>query len=292
MAGHEHTPDVDWAEVVDQLAMSADVSRPVGEQIIDWLGLDAGSRVADVGCGAGGMSALLAGAVGPSGRVYTMDGELALLDATAARCRQQGYGDRVVAIQQDLATGVPETEPLELVWAAHVVHHLPDQQEAIAALAGMLADGGRLALAEGGLRLTCLPWDLGVGAPGLEGRLQAVEDAWFVRMRASIPGSVRAPMGWPALLRAAGLTDVVTRSFLLDVPSPTSDDVVRYIVSSLRHRVDRAKDDLGPDDLAAWRQLLDPHGDAYLGRRGDLYCLRVDTVHLGVRQSAVAQLQQ
>ena len=40
MAGHEHTPDVDWAEVVDQLAMSADVSRPVGEQIIDWLGRD------------------------------------------------------------------------------------------------------------------------------------------------------------------------------------------------------------------------------------------------------------
>lgn len=284
MAGHQHTPDVDWAEVVDQLSHSADVWRPVGEQIVDWLGLDEGAHVADVGCGAGGMTALLAGAVGPSGRVYAMDGEPALLEATATRCRQQGYGDRVVAIQQDLATGVPETEPLDLVWAAHVAHHLPDQQRAIAALAGMLADGGRLALSEGGLRLACLPWDLGVGEPGLEDRLHAAEDAWFVRMRASIPGSVRAPVGWPAVLRAAALTDVTARSFLLDLPSPVSHDVVRYIVSSLQHRVDRAMEDLHPDDLAAWQRLLDPHGDAYLARRDDLYCLRVDTVHFGARR--------
>lgn len=124
------------------------------------------------------------------------------------------------------------------------MHHLPDQQAAIAALAGTLADGGRLALDEGGLRLACLPWDLGVGE----------------------------------------LTDVVTRSFLLDLPSPVSAAVVRHIVGSLQHRVDRAMDDLDPDDLAAWRRLLDPHGDAYLGRRGDLYCLRVDTVHCGVRR--------
>jgi SAM-dependent methyltransferase len=285
MAGHQHTPDVDWAEVVDQLSQSADVWRPVGEQIVDWLGLDEGARVADVGCGAGGMAALLAGAVGPGGRVYAMDGEPALLEATATRCRQQGYGDRVVAIQQDLATGVPETEPLDLVWAAHVVHHLPDQQAAIAALVGMLDEGGRLALGEGGLRLACLPWDLGVGEPGLEDRLHAAEEAWFVRMRASIPGSVRAPKGWPAMLRAAALTDVQTRSFLLDLPSPVSDDVVRYIVSSLQHRVDRATDDLDPEDLAAWRRLLDPQTDTYLGRRGDLYCLRVDTVHCGVKRA-------
>jgi SAM-dependent methyltransferase len=261
------------------------VGRPVGEEIVDWLELDEGTRVADVGCGAGGMTALLAGAVGPSGRVYALDGEAALLEATAARCRQQGYGDRVIAIQQDLATGVPETEPLDLVWAAGVVHHLPDQQATIAALAGMLADGGRLALREGGLRLASLPWDLGIGAPGLEDRLHAAEDAWFVRMRASIPGSVRAPMGWPALLRDASLTDVATRSFLLDLPSPVADDVVRYIVNSLQHRVDRARDDLEPADLTAWRRLLDPHDDVYLGRRDDLYCLRVDTVHVGVSRA-------
>ncbi len=284
MAAHQHTPDVDWAEVVDQLSHSADVWRPVGEQIVDWLELDEGARVADVGCGAGGMAALFARAVGPSGRVYAIDGEPALLEATATRCRRQGYDDRVVAIEQDLATGVPETEPLDLVWAAHVVHHLPDQQMAIAGLAGMLTDGGRLALGEGGLRLACLPWDLGVGEPGLEDRLHAAEDAWFVRMRASIPRSVRAPMGWPALLRAAGLTDVATRSFLLDLPSPVSDDVVRFIVSSVQHRVDLAMDDLRPVDLAAWRRLLDPHDDAYLGRRDDLYCVRVDSVHLGLRR--------
>jgi SAM-dependent methyltransferase len=284
MAAHHHTPDVDWAEVADQLSDSPDVWRPVGEQVVRWLEPQDGARVADVGCGAGGMTELLAGAVGPSGRVYAIDGEPALLEATATRCRMQGYDDRVVAIQHDLATGVPDVEPLDLVWAAHVVHHLPDQQAAIAVLAGLLADGGRLALSEGGLRSACLPWDLGVGEPGIEDRLHAAEDAWFVRMRASMPGAVRAPGGWPAQLRAAALTEVSTRSFLLDLPSPVSDEVVRHIVSSLQHRVDLTRDDLDPDDRAAWGRLLDPDDDAYLGHRDDLYCLRVDTVHVGVRR--------
>ncbi|MGH3366059.1 MAG: class I SAM-dependent methyltransferase [Nocardioidaceae bacterium] len=282
MTAHQHTPDVDWAEVVDQLALTADVARPMDAQIVDWLQIGSGARVADVGCGAGGMTALLADAVGPSGRVYAIDGQDALLEATAARCRDQGYGDRLSTIRQDLSAGVPETEPLDLVWAAHVVHHLPDQQAAIATLGGMLTEGGRLVLSEGGLRLACLPWDVGVGEPGLEDRLHCAEEGWFVRMRESIPGSVRAPMGWPQLLRGSGFTEVTTRSFLLDLPSPVSEEVERFLVSSLQHRVDRAEDDLNAEDLAAWRRLLDPEGDDYLWRRGDLYCLRADTVHVGV----------
>ncbi|HKE71296.1 MAG TPA: methyltransferase domain-containing protein [Nocardioidaceae bacterium] len=283
MSGHEHTPDVDWAEVVGQLQRGADVLRPVSEEVMDWLGVTDGGRVTDIGCGAGGMTALLAKGVGPSGTVYAVDGEQALLDATFERCRGLGYGDRVTTLRHDLSTGPPTIDRLQdLVWAAHVVHHLPDQQSAITELSGLLIEGGRLALSEGGLRTVTLPWDVGTGQPGLEARLHAAEEAWFVDMRASIRNSRRAPYGWPTLLRKAGLSDVRTRSFLLDRPSPISAHVAGFVIESLRHRVQRAEDRLEPDDLAAWAQLLDPDHEVYLGTRDDLFCLAAITVHLGV----------
>ena len=286
MSSHEHTPDVDWAEVVGQLQRGADVLRPVSEEVMDWLGVTVGGRVTDIGCGAGGMTALLAKSVGPTGSVVAVDGEPALLDATLERCNQLGYGDRVTTVRHDLSSGPPTIDRLQdLVWAAHVVHHLPDQQAAIAELSGLLIEGGRLALSEGGLRTVTLPWDVGTGQPGLEARLHAAEEAWFVDMRASIPNSRRAPYGWPTLLRQAGLSHVSTRSFLLDRPSPISAHVAGFVIESLRHRVQRAEDRLPPDDLAAWQKLLDPDDEVYLGTRDDLFCLAAITVHLGVLRS-------
>lgn len=284
MTGHEHTSDVDWADVVGDLERSADVLGPVSEQVMSWLGVTEGSKVADIGCGAGGMTAMMASAVGRSGTVYAVDGETVLLDATLERCRQLGYDDRVRTQRHDLSTGVPElSRLLDLAWAAHVVHHLPDQLTAIKELSSLLIDGGRMALSEGGLKMSMLPWDVGVGEPGLEGRLHAAEEAWFVRMRASIPGSTRAPYGWPTLLRMAGLSEVQSRSFLLDRPSPISPLVAGYVLGSLHRRVERAEDSLTQDDLAAWRRLLDPDDSAYLGSRDDLYCLTAITVHVGSR---------
>lgn len=283
-----HTEDVDWAEVVGELQRSADVLRPVSEEVMDWLGVTAGSRVTDVGCGAGGMTALLANAVGSTGTVVAVDGEPALLDATLERCRQLGYGDRVTTLRHDLSTGPPAIDRLQdLVWAAGVIHHLPDQRAAVAELSGLLIEGGRIALSEGGLRTITLPWDVGVGQPGLEARLHAAEEAWFVEMRASIPNSKRAPYGWPTLLRKAGLSDVRTRSFLLDRPSPISAHVAGYVVASLRSRVQRSEDRLHPDDVAAWRKLLDPDATDYIGGRDDMFCLAAITVHVGVLPGSV-----
>jgi SAM-dependent methyltransferase len=285
---HHHTEDVDWAEVVGELQRSADVLRPVSEEVMDWLGVTAGSRVTDVGCGAGGMTALLANAVGATGAVVAVDGEPALLDATLERCRQLGYGDRVTTLRHDLSTGPPTIDRLQdLVWAAGVIHHLPDQRAAVAELSGLLIDGGRIALSEGGLRTITLPWDVGVGQPGLEARLHAAEEAWFVEMRASIPNSKRAPYGWPTLLRKAGLADVRTRSFLLDRPSPISTHVAGYVIDSLRSRVQRSEDRLHPDDVAAWRKLVDPDDADYIGNRDDLFCLAAITVHVGVLRGSL-----
>ncbi|MDQ3663809.1 MAG: methyltransferase domain-containing protein [Actinomycetota bacterium] len=280
-----HTPDVNWADVVDDMDRGETVSRPMDEQIVAWLDPPAGAQVADLGSGAGGMTVLLAGAVGAEGSVVAVDGEPALLDATRSRCERAGFGERIETLQYDLAAGPPPLVGLDLVWAAHVVHHLPDQQSAVTGLATMIAGGGRLALAEGGLPQRCLPWDVGVGEPGLEDRLAAAEADWFAGMRRDQPGARRAPYGWPSVLAAAGLSDVMSKSFLLDLPAPLDVKVRTHVTESFTVRVERVGERLNGDDRGAWDRLLDSDGADYLMRRDDVHVLSATTVHVGTSQS-------
>jgi SAM-dependent methyltransferase len=191
-------------------------------------------------------------------------------------------------VQADIAGGLASLQdtlgaPADLVWASAVVHHAPDQQAAVADLAALLAPGGRLVLAEGGLRPRHLPWDVGLGEPGLEMRLDAAQDRWFAGMRAALPGSVPMPYGWPEALGRAGLVDVTTRSTLLERPAPLAAGDRAAALDGLRWQVERLRGTglLAPADEDAWVRLLDPAGQAFLGHRTDLYRLEARSVHIG-----------
>jgi SAM-dependent methyltransferase len=277
---------IEWGE---QAAHLGDAAAQEGEwyaAVAAWL-VRRGDRVAmDVGCGGGGMAAALAGVLGEAGTVVAADAWPDVL-AEADR-RLAGAPAQVVCVLADLGEGVEPLRgyvPADLVWASASVHHVGDQQAAVTALAGLLGPGGRLALAEGGLPARRLPWDLGVGEPGLEERLEAAQDRWFARMRAGLPGSVPMPYGWTEALRRAGLTAVTSRTGLLERPVPLVAADVERVLSKLTHRVDwlRPTGLLSADDLAAWDRLLDPAADAYLGRRGDLQSVEARTVHVGTR---------
>lgn len=269
--------------MVAHLDRAATVSRPVDRAAVEWLAVFPGARVADVGCGAGGMTALLAHAAGAEGQVVAVDGEPALLEATARRSALEGVGDRVSTLCHDLVAGPLSADTFDLLWAGQVVHHLPDQQAALDGLAALVATGGRLALCEGGLASRCLPWDLGVGAPGLYDRLVAAVDTWFAAMRDGIDGAHRMPYGWSASMAWAGLVDVSSRTFLLDLPPPLSDEHRAHLVDTLSSQVERAGDRLTADDVAAWQRLLDPAGEDFLAHRDDTYLLSAHTVHVGIR---------
>jgi SAM-dependent methyltransferase len=285
--GEAMTEDIEWAEETAALTRSAAMWRPVDLETAGWQRPPRGGTVADVGCGAGGMAVVLAELVGPDGRVYAVDAEPALLDLARRRAADHGVDGWTRTVEADLGGdgGVAGAlgQPVDLVWAAHVVHHLPDQQAAVGTLAGLLGPGGRLALAEGGFTPLMLPWDVGVGTPGLEARLRAAEDAWFNDLRDGLPDSVRAPYGWPKLLAAAGLVGITSRSFLLDLPSPLDPESREFVLSGLAKRVERVGDRLPGADREAFGRLLDRDDPAWLGRRDDLYLLGARTVHVGRR---------
>ncbi|NEE02800.1 class I SAM-dependent methyltransferase [Phytoactinopolyspora halotolerans] len=281
---------IDWAEHAERLSAAVDDDAAWYAEMAQTLVKPDDRLAVDVGCGGAGMALALSAVLPRDASVVGLDGDDDVLQGAQRRVADaQIDGARIWLIKADLDTDLGSLPALaqnaDLMWASASIHHAADQQAAIDALAGFLAPGGRLALAEGGLRVRHLPWDLGVGTPGLEDRLVAAEGHWFGRMRESLPGSVRMPYGWTTALRRAGLGDVTTRTTLLERPAPLQGADLNRVLDGLAHRVERITEsgDLDPDDGAAWARLLDPGDDAWLGRRDDVHSLSARSVHIGRR---------
>ena len=289
-----HTHDgIDWTQRLVAMrradAIDAEFDRALAERLVDLL--PAGGAppvVVDIGSGAGGMSVQFAKALAArgGGRVVLADAVEELHEA-AVELTRSAAGDtvQVDGVRVDAADeGLPGVLPAaDLVWAARVVHHLPDQQKAIDRLARVLAPGGWLALSEGGLASRCLPWDLGIGEPGLGDRLVAARNVWFGHMRADMPGSVRLPIGWTKALGVAGLVDTSSFSYVTDHPAPPSEAVRESVVDWLTWMSGVGEDDLSESDRHTVQRLLDPDDEAYVGARDDVFHLSASTVHLGRR---------
>lgn len=289
VSAHTHD-DIDWAARLSAMRRLDSLERAAIEPVAARLAADlpAGATVVDVGSGSGGMSAALAATLRRrGGTLVLVDAVDELLVAAREAAADRGGPDvRVETVVADagsdeLGTLVPLAD---LVWASAVVHHLPDQQAAVDRLAGILRPGGLLAVAEGGLDVRCLPWDLGVGEPGLELRLNAARDAWFERLRATMDDVVRMPYGWTTALGRAGLSDVGSFSYLLDHPAPAGPVVQDFVLERITWLSETVGESLSDADQQAVRRLLDPEDEAFLGTREDLYLLNARTVHYGIRR--------
>ncbi|MPZ81653.1 MAG: methyltransferase domain-containing protein [Actinophytocola sp.] len=291
-----HTHDgIDWTERLAGLRRAderdAEPNLRTAERLVDLVSSGGSPPVVmDIGSGAGGMSIAFATALAArgGGRVVLADAVDVLLSAAVESTRAAaGDSVQVESVHIDAADeNLPDVLPAaDLVWASRVVHHLPDQQKAIDRLAQVLAPGGWLALSEGGLATRCLPWDLGIGEPGLGSRLTAAGDAWFVQMRAEMPGSVSLPVGWTSALAAAGLVDTTSFSFLIDLPAPVPEKVRLSVVDWLAWMSGVGEDALSESDRQVVQRLLDPDDEAYVARRDDVFVLGASTVHLGRRDA-------
>lgn len=118
------------------------VMRPTTLPLLERVGVTAGLRCLDIGCGGGDVTFDLASLVGITGSVVGVD-----LDATKiALARGDAQQAEVANVEfrvADLADGLGEAE-YDVVYARFVLTHLPDPAAAVATMVAALRSGGRL----------------------------------------------------------------------------------------------------------------------------------------------------
>jgi SAM-dependent methyltransferase len=277
--GHHAHDDIDWAAMAGVLGDWDELEADRYRAIVAWLGVQAGDVVVDAGSGAGGMAAAFLEAVGPTGVAIIVDGTPELLAVATERAGRPGH--RLEAVRADLEqqslSSALDRRQVDLVHANAVVHHLDDEVAALADFATVVRPGGRVAVVEGGLDNRFLPADCGIGEPGLEGRMSVATDSWFWSEVRPATATVRPGWGWNMLLTEAGLVDVVTRSFLLDLPPPLGEQARRVVRGVFERHAARADG----EDRDTLIRLLDDDDPRSIMRRPDVFVLGARTVHAG-----------
>lgn len=163
---------------------------------LELVGLEAGMRVLDAGCGTGAVARVMAELVGPAGDVLAVD---ASRDRLARGAALDASG-RVRWLQSDLRRQ-PFAPCFDLVWSRFVLEYVVPPDEVFAELVRVTAPGGRLVVGDTddhGLRHHPigdeLDAQLRIAAEALEG--------WFD------PWAGRKLYG---LFRRHGLTDIEVR---------------------------------------------------------------------------------
>lgn len=177
-----------------------------------FLKVTPGERVLDVGCGVGRWSLPLAEA----GAVVTgIDLSATMVAEAAARAEARGVGKRCLFLQQDVAA--PDLESrFDLIVCVTVLQHVLDDdhcRDAITALAGRLAPGGRMVLLEAAPRRNSLRCDTvvfrarserdylnwfeqaGLTLEGVRGVDPAPFKIWYLPHHRRLP----APLAWAVL---------------------------------------------------------------------------------------------
>jgi ubiquinone/menaquinone biosynthesis C-methylase UbiE len=129
---------LDTPELAEEYDVVGRRQYECGKQLIEDLGVTAGQRVLDIGCGTGLLGAHVAGLVGPHGQVVGIDPlpfRIALARKKATRRFEASVGQA-----EDLSAYSPGS--FDVVYLNFVLHWLPDKGAALRAIHGVLKVGG------------------------------------------------------------------------------------------------------------------------------------------------------
>lgn len=273
----------DQSSYLDQLDLHDRIERGIVRAIVSWLNDAQALTMLDAGCGKGAPALAFAEA---GCTVTAVDVDAPSLEKAQQLFSATPFVDKVKLSQESILQLPFDDQQFDLVWCSYVLHHIEDKIAAVREIRRVLKPGGRFAIREGGLPLYMLPFDLGLGTPGLENRLHVADARWFAAMvKDTMPDEVPYPYGWLQLLLDTGFVDLDARTFTLDLVQPFSSEQSEFIVHRLRRFLKQDQDAYGPllndEDRHTLNQLLDPHSPHYVLKRTDLHVRYGVSVYVG-----------
>ena len=212
-----HYPIEHRAGEIERLHVQAATMAPDTIVMLDRIGVAAGWRCLDLGCGPGGITGLLSDRVGSGGHVVGLDADPAFL----AHAREHARGNVAFAEGNVYRSGLPDGA-FDLVHVRFVAGTAGEPQALLREMIRLARPGGFVALQEPDSdTLKCHP-----PHPAWE-RLKTVMESVFE----SVGADVHLGQRLFALVRRAGLEDVQYRPFLVGVRA--SDPFNAFLPSTL-----------------------------------------------------------
>jgi ubiquinone/menaquinone biosynthesis C-methylase UbiE len=117
------------------------------DEIVGHLGLKSGDVVADLGAGTGVFSVPIARIVGPTGKVYAVEVDQALVDYIAKKVKAQQIANVQTVLGRFADPALPASD-VDLAFIHDVLHHIESRAEYLKQVARYLKPGGRIAIVE------------------------------------------------------------------------------------------------------------------------------------------------
>lgn len=269
---------VDW--LVDHHRADEGVRR----RIVADLGLQPGDRVLDVGCGPGLWLSLFAEHVAPGGRVEGVDFS-ADLTRWASRTTAEGPGGALVGVARGDFTALPYADgSFDVTFSANCLAYTSQRRCVLASQRRVTRPGGRVVAKDyDGAVLVVHPLD-----PALTASMVAAAARALTREELDASDTGEPDFDnfigrrLPALLHAAGLTEVTTRSYAVQTCAPLSAEEHRTIRVNAEWYAETAGPLLAGEELDRWRAAFDPdHPDCILDHPDFYFCM-LDVVAEGV----------
>jgi ubiquinone/menaquinone biosynthesis C-methylase UbiE len=214
----------DTKTYIKQLQESDPLREPVLRDIIRSLELPEGSRGLDAGCGIGLQTVLLAEAVGPAGRITSVDISPEFLHVARKMVVESNLSERITFQEGNIHNLPADDDTFDWLWSADCAGYpteddpLPLLQE----LARVVKPGGTVAV------LAYSSQQFLPGHPMLEARLNATCSALIPYLRGKNPASIfTRALGW---FHEAGLEEPSAHTFVGTVHAPLSGDIRQALV--------------------------------------------------------------
>jgi SAM-dependent methyltransferase len=237
-----------------RLEQQADELAPVSAALLDRIGLRAGQRAIDLGCGPRGIVDMLASQVSPGGQVVGLDANPGHTAMAAGFAAARGLHCVQTVTADARATGLPAAS-FDLVHARTLLVNVPEPAEVVAEMVRLARRGGSVAVVEPDTELgLCYPPNQAFD------RLGEIFHVAFRRNGADPFIGRRVP----ELFRLAGLTDVEVEVRPQVFPPGHTRQTLRLdLVRTMRpHIIEMglaSGSELDELDTAARAHVRDPH---------------------------------
>lgn len=268
-AGGEQLPYATTLELMNRF------QEPEGRAAIEALGLLAGSRGLDVGCGVGLYALWLAESIGAQGRVVAIDPSIERV-SEAKRLIGEAPAAARVTLKIGDGTALDEADhSFDWVWCGDVLHHIDEPLRALNEFKRVLRPGGLVVIKESQvLQAMFLPGHL-----ALERQLQRAE-VDFSRAEAGALTFQERRQRTRETMLAAGLQEVAVKTVVVQRQAPLDEASHTYIQQAIfdRNWGERLRPLLDAQDWAQRSALCEADSPASILARPDYYCIYPVTV--------------